>query len=359
MKRALMTVLLCGAIVALGYGVTTVASRLRIEKLRAEASAPNGTTKVANVKVQALKPTDVEDRLLLTGGVDPWEDRIVSAEATGKIEWQGVEEGQSVKAGQELTRIDTSLMRAQFDQAQAHEKLAAQELDRARSLQTKGVATGQALDKTQADHDVASASRRLIQIRLDKSVVAAPIDGIIDKLFKDKDEFIDTGQPVARLVQTHKVKVRVGIPERDIGAFHSGDPAVVKLDALPDRQFTGSIHRIGTTAEASTLTFVTEIAIDNTEGVIKPGMIARVSLVRKTCPNSVVAPIFSILSLSNQRFVFVENGGVAHARPIEIGIVQGNLVQITKGLDPGDRVIAVGQRDLKDGDAVNVLEELQ
>jgi membrane fusion protein (multidrug efflux system) len=359
MKHAFLSILLCGLIVGAGLGVTAVASKFRGRPSEASAATAHNSVRVTSVNVQLLKPTTVDDRLVLTGSVDPWEDIMLSAETRGKIEWEGVKEGDAVRKRQELIRIDTSLIRAQLDQAEAHERLAIQEFERAQKLSSKGIATDQALDKTKADHDVASASVRLIRTQLEKSVVYAPIDGVVDKLLKDENEFVDVGAALVRVVDIRKVKVRAGIPERDVPFFSKGNRVTLALDALAGRDFQGTIYRIGTTADPATLTFSSEIEVDNPDGLIKPGMIARVTLVRKTLPDSIAIPIFAVLSVENQRHVLVEDQGVARVRAIETGIVQGNSVQVTRGLAAGDRLIVVGQRDLKDGDAVKVLEVLE
>ena len=358
MKHAFVSLILCAAIAAAGYVSTTVASKLRGASSEAQAAAPDNGKEATSVNVQLLKPTLVNDELVLTGHVEPWEDVLLSAEGAGKIEWQGVKEGDRVKKGQELLKIDTSLIQAQLDQAQAQHKLACQELQRAKTLSTKGVASGQTLDKTQADCDMASANVRLVTIRLGKSVIAAPADGVIDKLLKEQDEFVDTGMPLARLVQVHKVKVRVGLPERDVSAFAKDDSVKVHLDSLPGKEFDGKIYRVSPTAEPATLTFICEVEVDNSDGLLKPGMIARATFVRKSYPDSIVVPLFAILSMESQRLVMVESDGVAHARPIEVGVLQGNSVQVLNGLKAGDRLITVGQRDLQDGDPVKVIEVL-
>lgn len=349
------TLVLCVLIVVGGYGVTTVASRIRAAKAEA-ATASGAPQRVTFVSVKTLDACTIEDRIVLTGGVMPWEDILVSAETAGKIDWQGVNEGDVVQAGQEMVRVDTRLLKARLDQARAQAKLAAQELDRIKTLAEKGAATAQAADKVLADKDMAEANVRLVQIQLQKSAIKAPLPGVVDRLFKDADEFVDTGMPLVRLVQTDKLKVNIGVPEREVVHFKEGDPALVTLDALPDRQFNGVIHRISTTADPSTLTFATEVALDNPDGVIKPGMIARVRLVRRTCPDSIIVPIFSVMTVENQRFVMVEEGGVARVRPIEIGIIQDDVVQAVNGLKPGDRLIVAGQRELIDGDPVQVEE---
>lgn len=359
MKHAIVSILLCGVIVGAGFGVMAVVSKFRGNPSEAAAATPGNSAKVTSVSVQLLKPTTVHDRLVLTGFLEPWEDIMLSSETRGKIEWQGVKEGDTVRKGQELIRIDTSVIRAQLDQAEAQQRLATQEFERARKLSSRGIATDQALDKTQADHDTTSANVRLIRTQLERSVVRGPIDGVVDKLLKDENEFVDVGANLVRVVDIRKVKVRAGIPERDEPFFSKGNRVTVALDALPGRDFQGTIYRIGTTADPATLTFSSEIEVDNPEGLIRPGMIARVTLVRKTLPDSIAIPIFTVLSVENQRHVLVEDHGMARVRAIETGIIQGNSVQVTRGLTAGNRLIVAGQRDLKDGDAVKVLEVLE
>lgn len=359
MRKALASIILCVLVVALGMGVTVAGQHFRSLKLQAEAAVPPPPAKIAGVHVKVLKPEVVEDRLVLTGTVEPWEDVLLSSEARGKIEWQGIDEGQSVEKGQELVRIDTSLIQAQLDQAKTQEKLANQELQRLRSLSDKGVTTPQNLDQAVAQRDTAEASRRVVEIQLDKSMLRAPIAGVVDKRFSETGEFTDMGSPLIRLVQTQKVKVKIGIPERDILFFKPGDKVTVTLDAVREKKFEGQIHKIATTAEASTLTFVSEVEVDNPDGLIKPGMIARVSLLRKTYPDSIAVPMFAILSIETQRFVFVEENGTAHIRPIEIGVIQEDSVQASSGLKPGDRLIVTGQRELQEGDPVDVMEVIE
>jgi membrane fusion protein (multidrug efflux system) len=88
-------------------------------------------------------------------------------------------------------------------------------------------------------------------------------------------------------------------------------------------------------------------------------MIARSSLVRKSYPDAIAVPIFSILSMENQRYVMLEKDGIAWMRPIEVGVLQGNSVQVVKGLESGDRLIVAGQRDIQDGEPVKVVEVVQ
>ncbi|MBI5095890.1 MAG: efflux RND transporter periplasmic adaptor subunit [Candidatus Hydrogenedentes bacterium] len=353
MKKALISLLICVVIAGIGAAIVAFAIGAKTAGSEAVGKSPD---KTPNVKVQVIKTITLDDSIALIGSVVPWESVVVSAELGGKIELQGIEEGDLVKSGQEIFRIDTDMVQSAREQAAARNKLAAQEFERQQRLTKGGMSTPQARDRAEAERDVAAADLRAAHIRVDKSVVTSPMNGVVDKVFKKKSEFVDVGMPMARIVQVHKVKVTIGIPERDIGYFAVGNPVTITADALPQKTFTGKIYRIGATAEEATHTFVTEVELDNADRLLKPGMVARAALSRKTFPNAVVVPIFSVISLEDRRFVFTEENGLAHIRPVQVGILQGSTVQVTQGLSAGDRLIVVGQRDARDGEPVRVQE---
>jgi len=177
---------------------------------------------------------------------------------------------------------------------------------------------------------------------------------VMKQVSNEAGEFVSIGAPLVRVVQVDRIKVLVGIPERDVPHFKPGDDVSVGFDALPDRACSGRIFRIATTAEPATRTFITEIEVENSDRAIKPGMIARVALVRASFPEAITVPMFAVLSRSDGRFVFVERGGLAESRPVEVGFFQDGEVLITRGLDAGDRLIVVGHRTLRDGEPVRV-----
>jgi membrane fusion protein (multidrug efflux system) len=358
-NRFIMTAFLCVGIVSTGAAMAYGLATYRQKQKEAELAALKPEEVVPNVKVQVLKSQRVEDAVLVTGAIEPWDDRVVSAEVSGIMEWRGVEEGDAVAEDQDIARIDTDTIKAQLDESVAQEKWAKQEFERAKGLVAKGAVGQRDVQQAQAQLDIAQSSMRVRSILLTKSVVKAPIGGVVDKLFAKKDEYIDAGKAIARIVQTQHVKAHVGIPERDITRFKVGDAVRLKADAIPDREFEGVIHRIGISADPSTRTFMTEIEIQNADQTLRPGMIVRASLVRQAFPESLLIPMFSVISLENQRLVFVENDGVVDTRLVETGVLVGSSVQITKGLIPGDRLVIVGQRELRPGTKVTVREVLQ
>lgn len=353
-RRRIMSAVLCIAIVGAGAGVLAISSQLSGDA--AGASAPEPDNRRANVRVETVKTQLVEDILELTGTVMPWEDITLSAETAGRIEVQAVDEGARIQADQVLFRVDTQSIRAQLDQARAQLTLAAREFERMQQLAQRGASPARDADSAVASRDVAAAEVRALEIMLAKSEINAPIDGVVDTVYRKVGEYVDPGAPLVRIVQINPVKVVVGVPERDRPQFESGNTVRVRLDALPGQTFEGTIYRIATTAEASTHTFRTEIQLDNESGTLKPGMIARLQFVRAAYPDSILVPMFAVISLEDGRLVYVEEDGRAEPRTVETGVFRGADVQILSGLAPGDRLIVSGQRGLRPGEAVDVRE---
>lgn len=353
MKKLVVSVALIAVMGLAGAGV--IASALAIQAATPEERIAKPED-LPNVAVRVLEPRTVRDHLLLTGTAEPWQAVTISAEVTGKIEWQGVDEGHVVQADQDLVEINTTSIRARLAQAEAEHNLAVQEFERMRELRERGISSPQEYDRAATNRDATQARLRLAQIDLENSIIKATFDGVVDKVRHEEGEFVTVGAPMVRLVQVDKIKVLVGIPERDIRHFKTGDVVEVQFDAVPDRMFPGTIYRIATTAEATTRSFVTEIEVDNEEGLLKPGMMARVRLVRQAYPDAITIPMFALLNRPEGRFVFVEQDERAVLRSVEVGFFQEGEIYVMSGLAAGDRLIVMGQRTLRDGDAVRVGE---
>ena len=147
-----------------------------------------------------------------------------------------------------------------------------------------------------------------------------------------------------------------GIPENDIAAFELGGAASVEVDAFPGRTFEGRIHLIGPAAEGPSRTFPAEIAIENAEGDLRPGMIARVSLVKRELEDVVVVERDVLQDRDSGPVAVVADGDVARVRELTLGATEDNRVVVEKGLEPGELLIVTGQRGLIDGQAIDVKE---
>jgi len=354
--RMLTSIGVCLALICAGAGVLYVLVFSQPPASAQQETAPPPALPEVSVRIDELRPQPFEDLLYLTGQLLAWEDLVISAEANGNVEWQGVEIGDEVAAGDELYRIDTVSIQADYARAAARLELAQEELQRYEGLQASGVGSAQAYDQARAEAKLARAELRSNEVRLERSIVRAPIDGVISMLEKEQGEFVDFGTALCGLVQIDRLNAAIPVPEKDIPFFSVGDTVVLRFDALPDREFEGTIFRIAPTADLATRTYLVEIEVQNDDRLLRPGMTARASMVRRIFEDSIVVPIFAIRALENQYFVMVEQDGIAHVRPIVPAQLQGNLVRVGSGLSAGDRLIISGHRELRDGAPVRVQE---
>jgi len=352
MKKFLVSLLIIGILALLGAGVVAGVWAAQLAKPEVKVEKPDTTPRVA---VQAVEAKEVRDLLYLVGVSEPWEAVTISAEVTGRIEWQGVDDGDAAVKGQDLVRVNTTTLQARLDQVRADHKLAEQEFKRLIELRERGISSPQEYDRAATKAESTAAQLKMAEIDFNHSVIRSEFDGVVDRVFTEPGEFVSVGKPLVRLVQVDRLKVLVGIPERDVPRFKTGDSVTLRFDALPERDIVGRIHQIATTAEPSTRTFITEIEVENTDGVLKPGMIARAALVRALYPEAITVPMFALLSRGSERYVFVENGNRAALRLVKTGFFQNEEVLITSGLAAGDRLVIVGQRTLNDGETVRVV----
>ena len=123
----------------------------------------------------------------------------------------------------------------------------------------------------------------------------------------------------------------------------------IKIDAFSDQTFMGTVDFVSFKADPATKTFLVRSVIDNPDHDIRPGMIGRVAFVRRVISDAIAAPLFTLVDKGGERILYVEKDGIAESRTISIGIIEGDRVQITKGLNVGDHLIVKGHTEVEDG----------
>jgi membrane fusion protein (multidrug efflux system) len=326
------------------------------EKSESKVTAQPQASQTPQVKVSVLEvqPTSMKDVLLLPGETQAWEDVRVSSDMDGVVEWIGPKEGQPVRKGELLARIDVAARKAALDRAQASFKLADELLKRRESLFERRIISKEELDRASTERALAETNLRQAQVEYERGFLKAPISGIVNHLYVDAGEYVGRGAPVLDLVNVEKIKIQLNVPEMDVRFLKPGQDAMVSIDALPGKKLWGKVDFVAYKADPATKTFQVQVLVENSAREIRPGMIARVALIRREVPDALAVPLFAILNKGGERVLFVEKDGVAMARTISVGIIEGERVQITSGLNAGERVIVAGQAEVEEGMQVQV-----
>jgi RND family efflux transporter MFP subunit len=327
-----------------------------------EAAGTGAYVKVVNVETRAMEVADFTTYVRLTGVVEAYKDVVVSSQESGVIERFIVEKGSRVRAGQAIAKIDDEILAAQVDEARAATSLARERYERQRQLwEDEGIGSEIAFLQTKYEAESAEARLAFLQARLDRHTIASPISGVLDDRYVDAGEIVAPGTPVARVLTIDRLKVVGGVPERFGPYVVRGGSAELAFDVMPGQTLEGRIDFVGAAVDVRNRTFPIEVLLDNTEGRLKPQMVANIRVATELLEGVIVVPQEVIQRTENGYEVYVVSGPegqtVAEARSVELGPGFENEVVVTAGLDVGDRLIVKGHQLVDAGDRVRVVSE--
>lgn len=341
----------------------TAAACGRSEAKQLDTSAPDDAapTRMVNVEVQTVQPRTFTDYVRVVGTVDADRDVTVATEESGRVREIYVDKGAQVREGQPLVKIDDAILRAQLDQAEANAALAEETWQRQKRL-WEDEQIGTELQYLQAKYGArtAAAQAQALRERVDNTVVRAPFDGLLEDRFVEVGDMVVPGARVGRVLDLTPAKVSGGVAERYAAELEAGSEAQVTLAPAEDRSYTGRIGWVGSAVDPEARTFGVEVLVPNPAGVIKPGMVANVRIALHTIENAIVVPQQAVIRQEQGYVVYVarqaDDGTVrAAVVRVELGPRQENQAVIRSGLQPGDRVIVVGQQQVAAGDALRIV----
>jgi len=341
----LFLLILVGAIVGLSGTIKAEKERITSEKMAAVATE----RPPVNVVLLDVTSTTMEDRINLPGIIEPWEKLSVLSKIHGTVIKVAVSEGDKVAKGQVIARIDPEDFRIAVDSARASYELASANYSRLASLFDQEIIAETEIDKINAQVKTSKAALDNAELMLARCTIKAPISGVIRRLDAKEGLLLSVSDPVAEILQVDRVKAVVGIPESDVALVKKIKEVNLTIQALDNREAVGRHHFLANSPENGARLYRLELAIDNEDNLIMPGMFVRAQLVKRRINNAVAVPLFTVIKREDQQFVFVEENGVAKKQPVELGIMEDWLVQITKGLSQGDHVVVEGHRDIADG----------
>jgi len=361
---------LLGVLLALGVGWAVLSGMFasvakQQEALAAEraAAAANREQPAVPVVVQILQPRTVVDELNLPGRIEAVEDVTVSTEVKGRVVAVHVQDGAAVTKGQPLLTLDDSDYRIALRDAKARLALAAETLRSTKQLVANKVETQYSLDTAQSGYDQAAAAAAQAELAVERCVVRSPLTGVVDDVLPEPGEFVAAETAVATVLDPKLLKAEIGIPEQDVYAVRNVKECVVRVDAAgAGTEVAGRVVYLSHKPMAGALVYLLRLEIDNSKGLLRPGMFGSARIVKQRFENAVSVPLFSIMAVRDDHVAYVVDGPVevgqvapARMRPVKLGIISGKTVQVVEGLAPGDGLLVVGQRSVAEGTRVRVM----
>ena len=303
----------------------------------------------ALVSVVAAARENVPQTSLYSSTVQAKVVNNIAPQGAGRIQKLNVEVGDFVAKGQVLAEMD----KVQLEQAQLKLRNDETELERVRTLLSQGGISQADFDQLELAFNVSKSSCRNIE---ENTILRSPVSGVITARNYDRGDMFTMGQPIYTVQQITPVKILVGISETDYTRVKKGDTVSITADALPGKEFSGTVNRLYPTMDPATHTFNVEVTVPNTRRELRPGMYARVTVNFGSTFN-IVLPDTAVLKMqgAGTRSVFVvDPEGKAEMRVVTLGRHFDGKYEILSGLEEGEQVVVKGNSALKAGQAVQI-----
>jgi len=330
-------------------------------------------TQAIPIKAFVVSQFDFKDYLDALGTVKGGLEFKLSFEIPGIIETVNYNVGEKYDKGALLMslRQDDILLRlrrseAKFKKAVTGEDIYKNKLEEHEKLFSIGAIPESTLEKARLEYQGAQYEReeaelqvRSDEIILEKSNLYSPSAGMIGELNVEVGEAVTSNTLVGTHLLTEYVKVEFGVIERDVSRIAIGQSALIFVDAYPDRIFNGTVDKISPIVTGTSRTATAEVKIDNTEGLLLPGMFARIKILLFEKSNAIVIPSEAVIDIANTKSVYVidTQKNTAHMRTIQVEYMQSDYAVITEGLKKNELVAISGLDKLKPDCAVEVLEK--
>ena len=312
-----------------------------------------------NAVTVILEPTSIIDRINLPGYIEPWTRLKLMAKIKGSITEVLVNEGDRVKKGDILARIEDDDFRIAVERAEATYSLTKAEYGRDKSIYDKGVIPTAALDTNRTNMQKAKADYENAKLLLSRTVITSPMDGIIRRMDAKVGLQLSEGDPIAEILEIDRMKGIIGIPESDVTAVRKLENVDLTVQALDDRIINGKKHFLSPSPETAARLYNLELEINNSGGEVLDGMFVRADVVKQQVDNALTVPFYSVISRNDEQYVYVEEEGIARKKKVSLGIMEKWMVQVTAGLQPGDKLLIEGHRDVEDNQKIKIIKALE
>jgi membrane fusion protein, multidrug efflux system len=322
------------------------------------ATEPKETPAVP-VEVVGLERGDVVALYAGTASLETERDALVVAKVGGQVVEILVEEGDRVKQGQVLARLDGDRLRLEMERALANLSKLEQEYNRSMQLFERGLVSSGAFEDLKFELDALRAIYRLAQLEHGYTQIRAPISGVVSQRHIRLGNTISVNEPAFQVTELDPLIAYIHIPEREFRRLEPGQSAELNLDAIPGQRFRSQVKRISPIVDPATGTFKVTMEVPDQGGRLKPGMFGRFSIVWDTRRDVLLVPRVAIVDDDVSDSVFVVTDGKAERRAVRTGYTRGAQVEIVDGLNGDEEIVVIGQAGLRDGARVDVVRRAQ
>ncbi len=341
--------------------------------LRGSNFIPFLAPEVSTARSIVLTPTQASTVLTSSGYVVARRKAEISPKSVGRIAWINLEEGQKVKEGELVARLENQELKARRAEAESRLENARREAARQEELFKRGIATRQALDNAKTEVEVLGAQLLNIDELIRNTNIYAPIDGVVTVKKAFLGETVtpqgfggagSAGATFAVIVDLDSLEVETDINEQNLGKLDQGMPAQIILDAFPDRPYKARLRQIVPTADRQKGTFKVKVEFVEKDEKVMPEMSCRVNFLDPKILDAdldrerIVVPLSALVEYRGQKGLFLVEGNRVKFRGVTTGFTNGSQLEIEDGLQGGEQlVVEAANLNLEDGDRIRLKEE--
>ncbi len=351
--KSLVTTLIIGSSVVgltIFTGFTLLSNK---EKVEAKVYRKNPDIK-ALVKTHIVKAQELSGKLQFLGTFQPNREVDILAENNGKVIFVGVAKGQNISAGHIIARLDNDLIQAQMIAAQANYDKALIDVKR-----YENVVAGDAMPKINLENaklglKSAESQLKMLQKQINTTTIIAPFGGVVTAKMFDNGSVLGIGTPLVKITDISQLKLTVNIPEKEINTIQIGQVLKIKTDLYPETELNGTIITIASKGDQAH-NFETELLVNNTMAMpLRAGMYGTTFLNREISGKALLIPRNALIGSAKKPQVYIIKNNIATLKDITTGVTNGEMIQVTNGLNEGDEVVFNGQINLTDNTPVKV-----
>lgn len=335
------------------------------------------------VEVMAVRLGELAKTLSYYGDIKAEFEVKVFSKVPDRIERFFVDAGDNVAKGAPIARIVATTIEQAVRQAEAalmaakaQETNLRAEYDRFELLYRDHSVSKQQYDAIATQYEAAKAQVEQAEAALTSAksqwhdaTITAPIAGIIGKRYCEAGDMAVPSLPLVSVCQMDRVKMTFAATEKDLARLEIGQKTIVQVSTYPDRTFEGKVVKISPVLDPLTRLAEVEVLLDNPEHKLKPGMYAHAEVTTGVIENVIVVPRHAVIeSTSLERvggedqvvknyYVFVVDSSKAVQRKLEVIYLNHEYLAISSGLQIGEKLVTVGQNNLRDGTPVAVVRE--
>lgn len=354
--KILKNLLIAGIVIAVfvWMGFTLSGNKARIDE---QNKVVDRSAIAIPVSVAAAKTGPVENRFTLPALVESQEEAVVSANTSGKLTSLQIELGSVVTRGQEIGSVDNSLRELNLASTRLLITKYEQDHARVKDLFAGNAATEVEVINARYNLDNARLQAAQIEQQIRDARILAPISGVVVKKDAVAGEFVNTGAPIATIVDHARMKATVMVSEREVYKLRPGMTVPVRCDIYPDVALSSKIRYISPQGDQNH-NYAVELTLQNSGRTpLKAGTFIRAEFDLRSGGEVLQVPKTALVEGAKNPFVFLVKGNRAEMRRLVLGRETGNSVEVIDGLKEGEQVITGGQINLADGSLIEIVNQ--